>query len=249
MAEKISLAHRLFEQNRRFFVHHHPGATSTFRCPRCEYPVLIDRDATGFHAQCACIESGCEDLSEVPETPRQWLELMGQPAKEIVVCFPQDLTATIELITYPESLESHQLRLIAIVSECWNVLSGDETTEEYQEIKVGHDCPKCAGPIVRFATETPFPHDIAHCRCLVAMWLTESSWQTAIDEMPILASLWALLVIKSEQKSLMPPDNPLIAVKAEGLEVVAEGVKVGPSTFRSWLHGVRREYVNRRRSL
>jgi hypothetical protein len=110
MAEKISLAHRLFEQNRRFFVHHHPGATSTFRCPRCEYPVLIDRDATGFHAQCACIESGCEDLSEVPETPRQWLELMGQPAKEIVVCFPQDLTATIELITYPESLESHQLR-------------------------------------------------------------------------------------------------------------------------------------------
>jgi hypothetical protein len=36
--------------------------------------------------------------------------------------------------------------------------------------------------------------------------------------------------------------NPLIArldalVKAKGLEVVAEGIKVGPSTLRSWLHG------------
>jgi hypothetical protein len=74
MVEKISLARRFFERNRRFFVHYHPGAISTFRCPRCEYPVLIDRAAIGFHAQCACIEFGGGSQCPVPETPRQWLE-------------------------------------------------------------------------------------------------------------------------------------------------------------------------------
>ncbi len=38
---------------------------------------LIDRDAIGFHAQCACIEFGGGSQCPVPETPRQWLEQLS----------------------------------------------------------------------------------------------------------------------------------------------------------------------------
>jgi hypothetical protein len=53
-------------------------------------------------------------------------------------------------------------------------------------------------------------------------------------------------------ESPTPPGNPLTArldalVKAKGLEAVAEGIKVGPSTLRSWLRGVEPNAVNHQR--
>jgi hypothetical protein len=74
MVEKISLARRMFEFNRRCFLESHPGAKSAFRCPSCEYPVLIERDEIGFHAQCACIEFSGGSLCPVPENAEHWEE-------------------------------------------------------------------------------------------------------------------------------------------------------------------------------
>src|SRR5258708_23607472 len=88
---------------------------------------------------------------------------------------------------------------------------------------------------LRLFTREQFQADPKGCIVAALSWLDAAAGESAPTE-----------TLKSATV------NPLIAhldalVKAKGLEVVAEGIKVSPSTLRSWLHGVRPTEVNCKR--
>jgi hypothetical protein len=78
MLEKISLKRRMFEFSRREFLELHPAAKSTFRCSRCEYPVLIERDEYGCSALCACLNVAPPERVETLEQWEQHLKLWDE---------------------------------------------------------------------------------------------------------------------------------------------------------------------------
>jgi hypothetical protein len=80
MVEKISLKRRFFELNRRWFLESYPNAKSAFRCPKCEYPVLIfgPDERGGFAGFCDCIEIRAP--GPMPDS-LAWLELLNSRAE------------------------------------------------------------------------------------------------------------------------------------------------------------------------